>query len=262
MRLAACLLALTFGLGVHPSPGLAQSPACTESHGGLTRGPTGTKRLALVFTGDAFAEGAVTILDVLAARRLTAAFSLTGGFLRNEAFGPLVRRMIAEGHLVGPHSDRHLLYADWKDRDRTLVSEDRFRRDLEDNLRELQRFGVRTAGLRYWVPPYEWYNREVAAWSTKMGLQVFTFTPGPRANADYTGEADANFVSSEAIVRSVLDRERQDPHGLNGFVLLLHLGAGPGRRDKMHDRLGELIDEIARRGYTFARVDDLLEGCR
>lgn len=215
-----------------------------------------------MFTGDAFAEGGAAILDVLAARRAPAAFYLTGNFLRTAEFAPLVRRMVAEGHVVGPHSDRHLLYADWERRDRTLVTESAFRRDLGDNLRELEKFGVRREAVRYWVPSYEWYNREVAGWSAAMGLHLFTFTPGTRAHADYTGEGDANFVPSEAIVRSVLAREETGPDGLNGFVLLMHVGAGPGRRDKMHDRLGELIDEIARRGYTFVRPDTLLEGCQ
>lgn len=261
MRPAAPLIALMLGLATWPLPAAAEGP-CTESHGAVTRGPTDRKQLALVFTGDAFAEGTTTILDVLATRRLAAAFYLTGHFLRNDALAPIVRRMIDEGHVVGPHSDRHLLYADWTQRDRTLVSEDRFRHDLEDNLRELGRFGVRPAGLRYWVPPYEWYNREVAGWSARMGLRLFTFTPGTRANADYTGEADANFVSSDEIVRSVLERERTDPLGLRGFVLLMHVGAGPGRRDKMHDRLGDLVDELLNRGYAFVRADTLLEGCK
>ena len=245
-----------------PTPAAAEARPCTEVHGGITRGPTDRKQLALVFTGDAFAEGAPAILDALAARRAPAAFYLTGNFLREPAFAPIVERMVADGHLVGPHSDRHLLYADWTQRDKTLVSAEAFRRDLEDSFRELQRFGGPRASVRHWVPPYEWYNREVARWSADLGVRVFTFTPGTRAHADYTGEAEAIFVSSDAIVRSVLERERADPHGLNGFVLLMHVGAGPGRRDKMHDRLGELMDAIAQRGYSFVRGDTMLEGCQ
>jgi hypothetical protein len=36
------------------------------------------------------------------------------------------------------------------------------------------------------------------------------------------------------------------------------MGAGPGRADKMHDRLGALLDALSARGYRFVRVDDLL----
>ncbi len=49
------------------------------------------------------------------------------------------------------------------------------------------------------------------------------------------------------------------PHGLNGFLLLLHIGAGPKRTDKFHTRFGELLDDLAGKGYQFVRVDELLE---
>ena len=88
---------------------------------------------------------------------------------------------------------------------------------------------------------------------------MVNFTPGTRANADYTGEADKNFVSSQAIFDSIVKREHEDPHGLNGFILLLHLGSGPGRADKFHTRFGELLDCLSKQGYQFVRVDELLE---
>src|SRR5262245_3311997 len=93
----------------------------------------------------------------------------------------------------------------------------------------------------YFLPAFEHYNRQIADWTRGLDLTLITFTPGTRANADYTGEADANFVSSQAIFESILRREREDPHGLNGFILLLHLGSGPGRADKFHTRFGELL---------------------
>jgi endoglucanase len=83
-------------------------------------------------------------------------------------------------------------------------------------------------------------------------------TPGTRASADYTGESDERFVTSQVILDDILDRERTDRHGLNGFLLLMHIGAGPGRQDKFHHRFGELLDALAARGYTFVRVDELL----
>lgn len=222
------------------------------------RGPAGARRIALLFTGHEFAEGADTILRELDRRSAKASFFLTGDFLRRPDFEPLVRRIVSGGHYLSPHSDRHLLYCGWDSSRPTLVTREAFRRDVEDNLREVERFGVKRQDVRFWVPPYEWYNAEIAGWSEALGLRVITFTPGTRANADYTGEADRNFVSSAAIVESILARERSDPQGLNGFLLLMHVGAGPGRRDKMHDRLGALLDQLRERGYAFVRVDELL----
>ena len=91
-----------------------------------------------------------------------------------------------------------------------------------------------------------------------MGLTLINFTPGTRSNADDTGEADPNFVSSQAIFDSILKQEREDPQGLNGYILLFHLGSGPGRADKFHLRFGELLDTLGSKGYQFVRVDELL----
>ena len=58
---------------------------------------------------------------------------------------------------------------------------------------------------------------------------------------------------------SIVKREREDPYGLNGFILLLHLGSGPGRIDKFHRRLGEMLDNLSGKGYEFIRLDELLQ---
>jgi peptidoglycan/xylan/chitin deacetylase (PgdA/CDA1 family) len=227
--------------------------------GGIVRGSTDAKRIALEFTGHEYAEGGAVILDELARHGARASFFLTGDFLRNRAFAPLVSRIVREGHYLGPHSDKHVLYCAWEAGKPTLVSREAFVRDLDDNLREIEKFGVRRADVRHWVPAYEWYNAEIAAWSAGAGLTLVNFTSGTRSNADYTGEADRSFVSSQRILDSILSREQEDPRGLNGYLLLLHLGAGPGRADKMHRRLGALLDELTRRHYQFVRVDELLK---
>ena len=257
------LVLLTAGAAGRPEMRMKPDPTSAvprqeRSQGGIVRGPTDARRIAIEFTGHEFAEGGDVILDQLRRHGAKASFFFTGDFLRRETFAPLVRRILADGHYLGPHSDKHLLYCGWEASRPTLVARGAFRRDLEDNLRELERLGVRRADVPYWVPPYEWYNDEVARWSAEVGPLIVNFTPGTRANADYTGERDKNFVSSQAIVESILARERSDPHGLNGFLLLMHVGAGPGRRDKLHDRLGELLDTLAARGYRFVRVDTLL----
>lgn len=228
------------------------------AEGGIVRGPTGARRLALVFTGHEFAEGGETILDALARHGARASFFLTGAFLRDPDKAPLVRRMLRDGHYVGPHSDGHLLYSPWTGPKVTLVSRAEFVRDLERNLAALGPFGVDRGAARFFLPSYEWYNEEIARWTRGLGLTLVCHTPGTRSNADYTEEGTPQFVPSEVIMQSILRREREDPHGLNGFMLLLHVGAGPGRTDKFHRRVGELLGALEKRGYQFVRIDDLL----
>jgi peptidoglycan/xylan/chitin deacetylase (PgdA/CDA1 family) len=229
---------------------------CEVTEGAVVRGPKDGRRLALVSTGHEFAEGGQTILDELAKHQARASFFLTGDFLANPEFKPLIRRMVDEGHFLGPHSDKHLLYCTWDKSKRTLVSREAFTADLRDNLEKLTRFGVHQP--RCFLPPYEHYNADIAAWTAQLDLQLINFTPGTRSNADYTEDEAANFASSRAIFESITRHERQDSHGLNGFLLLLHLGAGPKRADKFHSRFGELLDDLARKGYRFVSVDELL----
>ena len=94
-----------------------------------------------------------------------------------------------------------------------------------------------------------------------MDMILINFTPGTYSNADYTGEEMKNFRSSEFIYNKILEYEEKDPCGLNGFLLLMHIGAGPGRKDKFFLRLDDLLTELESRGYSFLRVDKLLDPC-
>jgi peptidoglycan/xylan/chitin deacetylase (PgdA/CDA1 family) len=245
-----------------PSANASSDQRFTYAHGAVTRGPRDRKQLALIFTGGQYGEGASTILDALRERQIKASFFVTGDFIRNPEHQLYLRRMVAEGHYLGPHSDAHLLYCSWEDRNKTLVNEAAFRADLDKNLADLSRYGRTREQMRFFIPPYEWYNRQIADWSREMGLLLFNFTPGTRSNTDYMPDADPRFVPSRRIVESILEYESTHPDGLNGFFLLLHLGAGPDRTDKMHPHVPALIDELTHRGYTFARVDKLLAGAR
>ncbi|HEY5773501.1 MAG TPA: cellulase, partial [Chitinophagaceae bacterium] len=107
--------------------------------------------------------------------------------------------------------------------------------------------------------PYEWYNDTISAWTKKMGLQLINYTPGTLSHADYTNESDKNYRSSETIYNSIINYEKTKPGGLNGFILLMHIGAGPGRSDKFYDRFPELIKYLKLKGYQFQTVDKLLK---
>lgn len=54
-------------------------------------------------------------------------------------------------------------------------------------------------------------------------------------------------------------RETRDASGLNGFILLAHIGAGPKRTDKFHNRVDELIGWLKTKNYEPVRVDELLK---
>jgi len=227
--------------------------------GGIVRGPATEKRIALVFTAHTFAEGGDKILDELAKHHAKGSFFVTGDFLDNPKFQPLARRIVKEGHYLGPHSDKHLLYCPWDGPKKTLVTREEFEADLNRNLDKITRLGVRRPEIKYWLPAYEWYNGEIVEWSRAMGLTLVNYTPGTRSNADYLEDGAKNFISSRDILKSIERKEQGDPRGLNGFLLLTHLGVGPKRTDKLSSHFGELLDYLTDKGYQFVRVDELLE---
>ena len=238
-----------------------QPPACvpvTCTQGGLVRGDSNRLVLALVFTAHDYAEGGPHIRQVLAETGVRAAFFLTGEAYRRPEWAGLIRGLRADGHYLGAHSDQHLLYCDWEVRDSLLVSRDSFRRDLHANYAAMARLGIPAAEAPLFMPPYEWYNDSISAWTAAEGLQLLTFTPGTRSQADYTHPGMARYWSSAAIMQSILDREATA--GLAGYILLIHLGAGPARTDKFYQHLRPLIDSLRGRGYAFQRVDELLAG--
>ena len=74
-----------------------------------------------------------------------------------------------------------------------------------------------------------------------------------------TTSKDKNYRSSETIYNSIINYEKSKPAGLNGFILLMHIGAGPGRTDKFYKRLPDLIKYLKQKGYQFQTVDQLLK---
>lgn len=237
----------------------AMSKGYTITQGGITRMDSSRKEIALVFTGDEFGEGLPHIANVLQQQQVKGSFFFTGNFYGNARFQPHIQQLYAHGHYLGPHSDKHLLYCDWQKRDSLLVSQQQFTTDMQANLAKMAQLGIDTAKVHTYIPPYEWWNNSIAAWSAKMGLQIVCFTPGTGSNADYTyPEMGASYKSSEAIMRSVKAFERNRAGRLNGVILLIHAGTDARRKDKFYLQLNMLIRYLKQQGYSFKKVDELV----
>lgn len=233
-------------------------PPFSQSHGAIIRGNTGSRNIALVFTGDEFADGGKYITGILEQQKVKASFFLTGRFYENKDFKELIRQLKEDGHWLGPHSHQHLLYNDWKQRDRLLVTKQQFREDLGENLRAMGKHGINLREVNHFLPPFEWYNDSIAAWSREMGLQLVNFSPGTLSHADYTVPGEKNYRSSREIYASILEQEQASPVGLNGFILLMHVGTNPARTDKFYHLLPDLLKYLKEKGYQFQSIDALL----
>ncbi len=222
-------------------------------HGGITRMDTTKKEIYLVFTGHEFADGAKTITSVLTKQKIKASFFFTGDFYRNKSYTSIIKGLKKDGHYLGAHSDKHLLYASWESRDSLLLSKSEFETDLKNNYLEMKRFGIASSDARIFLPPFEWYNQTITDWSKGLGLQLFNFTPGTTSNADYTTPDMTNYRSADSIATKILQYEASSTNGLNGFILLSHIGTDSKRKDKFYSKLDSLIGVLKQRGYSFKR---------
>lgn len=228
--------------------------------GAIIRGDKNSKKMALVFTGDEYADGAEIILETLKKQSIKASFFLTGRFYRNPQFKVAIERLKKDGHYLGAHSDEHLLYCDWSDRNKLLISKEEFTQDLGANYAAMKSFGIEKSAAMFFLPPFEWYNKTVSDWTSESSLQLINFTPGTSSNADYTTPEMKNYRSSGEIVKRIQEYEAKDTNGLNGFILLLHIGVEPARTDKFYNRLDELINWLKSKNYEPVLINQLLRG--
>ena len=112
-------------------------------------------------------------------------------------------------------------------------------------------------GARYFIPPYEHYNAEVASWARQLGLQMVNYTPGTTTNGDYTTPDMPRYFSSKGILDKVYSIEKKS--GLNGYILLIHFGTDDARKDKLYNHLPSLIRTLKKKGYSFLSIPDAVE---
>ncbi|MDR1517860.1 MAG: glycoside hydrolase family 9 protein [Dysgonamonadaceae bacterium] len=219
----------------------------TDSQGAVVKINSDKKAIHLIFSADEAFEGAISILNTLKNNRIKASFFLTGNCLRMKEYENIIERIKKEGHYIGGHSDKHLLYAAWEDRNHTLVSPDSLLADLNRNKKELEKFGIDDAP--FYLPPYEHYNRENTELLEYQKIITINYTPGLRTAADYTTPDMKNYISSEKIIENLYSVEKEQ--GLNGSIILIHPGTEKSRTDKLYLHLDEIVKYLKKKGYSF-----------
>jgi autotransporter-associated beta strand protein len=250
-------------VGPSPSPTGTPSTASvapgpvTVTNGAVVRGPLGQRQVAILFNCCAAGDDTELILGTLNSHRATASFFVSSDFLQWPMHQFEVQAMLRDGHFVGPQSDT------WKSLTKggSLLSgrssAGRYPEVLQ-HLQELERLGVQPKDLRFFLAQRDQVNEATAERARSCGLKMLTGTPGTLSLETTTLEGKRGFVSSKAVLSSILNYERKDQHGLNGFLLLFQLDSGSRHTDKFSARFGELLDALHQRGYEFVRVDQLL----
>jgi peptidoglycan/xylan/chitin deacetylase (PgdA/CDA1 family) len=229
-------------------------------HGGIVRGSKNEKKISIVFTSDGYDDGYETIRATLKKHKAKGSFFFTGNAYRMDKFKTIIDELKNDGHYLGAHSDKHLLYCSWEKRDSLLVSKNEYIADVENNYIEMQKFGIAKTDAPYYLPAFEYYNDTISAWTRELALQLVNFTGGTGSNADYTVPSmGEKYRDSKIIYNSILKYENEKSNGLNGFMLLIHFGVDMERTDKLYNLMDNLMTDLENKGYSFVSIKELLE---
>ncbi|MCK9629196.1 MAG: glycoside hydrolase family 9 protein, partial [Bacteroidales bacterium] len=223
-----------------------------DPYGAIVRINPDKKTIYLIFSADSMFQGGETILKALETNKIKGSFFFTGNFLRMDSMKELIAKIVKQGHFVGGHSDRHILYAQWGSKRERLVTPDSLITDLDRNYRELSKFGIKPSDALWFLPPYEHYNAESVEVAARAGLRTINYTPGTATPADYTTPDMKSYKSSKELIDKLFTFEKEK--GLNGAIILIHPGVQESRSDKLYDQLGLIIKKLKRLGYTFERL--------
>lgn len=211
------------------APSAPESPDRLRELGAAYLDPDGGKVLYLTF--DAGYENGYTdgILDVLKKREVSAAFFLVGDYLERNP--DLVRRMTAEGHIVGNHTLSHP--------DMTGLDEATF----EGELRGMEQLYEEVTGQtlpKYYRPPQGLYSEKNLELARKLGYKTVFWS---LAYADWDNANQPN--PDEAVEKLTLRLH-------DGAVILLHATSKTNA-----EILDRLITQWQSMGYRFAPLTEL-----
>jgi peptidoglycan/xylan/chitin deacetylase (PgdA/CDA1 family) len=216
------------------------------NRGAVVRMDTTKKDIWLCFSAHDLKDGFETVLNTLDRHKVRASFFVTGDFCRDNP--EILKELVSRKHYIGPHSDKHLLYCSWENRDSLLVTRDEFMNDIENNYKALMRAGISRDDASVFLPPYEWHNDAIAEWCREAGIRLINISSGALTNQDWTyPREDGPYFSSDTIMKTMVSFEQRK--GMNGYILLIHPGTDPRRTDKFYNRLDEVLSYLEKNNY-------------
>lgn len=201
-----------------------------QKHGAIFTGDPGKKELYLTF--DNGYENGFTgkILDVLKEKKVPAIFFVTGHYAKDQP--ELLKRMIAEGHLIGNHS--------WSHPDMTRIANEKIREEL-DRVKQQVAQVTGWQQMRYLRPPRGIFSDRTLDASKKFG---YTHVFWSVAYNDWNINAQKGWKYAHDKVMAQLHP---------GAVILLHAVS----KDNA-DALAQIIDDARKQGYAFKSMDEMI----
>ena len=193
-----------------------------------------TEEKVMYLTFDAGYENGCTakILDTLKKHNVPAAFFLVGNYIESEP--ELVKRMVAEGHIVGNHTYSHPDMSE-------ISSKENFSQEL-DSLEKLYKETTGREMLKIYRPPQGRYSEANLQMAKDMGYTTVFWSLA------YVDWYDDQQPSREEAFKKLIPRIHP------GAIVLLHSTSTTNA-----EILDELISKWKDMGYKFGSIEQLLE---
>ncbi len=240
------------------------APTLTYLLKNFSRGPLDRKEVAFTFDGGSSDNAAEDILGSLDAKGIKATFFLTGEFIRK--YPGLVRRIVAEGHDVGNHTWSHPHLTSFANDGMQVTLPNVSAETLHMELSKTAALFRKVTGkdmLPLWRAPYGEVNSEILRWAAEAGHRHVGWTTG-RGREDNMDTLDwvadkqsKAYRSANQIAEKILASAKRAPQGINGAVILMHLGT-ERKDDYPHKKLPQLLDGLKQDGYHMVKVSDML----
>ncbi len=241
---------------IAPSPPAPSMPALSRaaSPPDLTRGPDDRAEVLVSFDGGSSDRGAREILDALSARGIRTTIFLTGEFIRR--YPDVARRIAADGHEVGNHTDTHPHLTTYAGDGRQATRPGVDRAFIAGELARTARLYHEATGRTMaplWRAPFGEHNAEIRRWAAEQGYWHVGWTGGRSGldGLDWVTDASSRAYQPADRLLSRLVR-----HAENGGIVLLHLGSD--RDEPVASKIGILFDGLRARGFRFARASEFL----
>ncbi len=207
----------------------------------------------MTFDGGSAAESAQEILEALRRHRVRTTFFLTGAFIQR--FPDLVKRIVADGHEVGNHTENHPHFAPRYQRDPAWTRE-RFHQELLVADRAFQALIGRPMDP-LWRSPYGEHTLELRKWAEELGYRHVGWSEGADTLDWATVRQRSIYRTGEKILER-LEQRMARPDG-DGLIVLMHLGSERPEEDRPSRNLNRFIDEKLRSGWRFVPVSSYLK---
>ncbi|CAM4214878.1 delta-lactam-biosynthetic de-N-acetylase [Paenibacillus phoenicis] len=203
-----------------------------DKHGAIFFGDPSRKELFLTFDNGYENGYTALILDTLKAKKVPAIFFVTGHYIKDQP--ELLKRMVAEGHLIGNHS--------WSHPDMTTISDAQIREELE-KVKQATAQVTGQAKMDFLRPPRGIFSDRTLRVTKELGY-TNVFWSVAYKDWDVNDQRGADYAYQKVV-------SQLHP----GAVILLHSVSKDNAA-----ALGAIIDEARRQGYEFKSLYELKPG--